>query len=227
MSDPRLVALWAICNTCRHKHSLHNEAQGAFGYWQDWQVKHPGHDISLCSDNSEWQDYKPNADVKEAYAASTTYTITLTSLATSSTLLAGREGTAVSNTTNKYLDYMVGGRITMGTVAPTADKTIEIWLYGSVDDTPTYPDTITGSDANASITSANVKKSALRLLERIFVDATASRVYWFGPVGIAQHFGGRIPKNHGLFVVQDSGQALHATGTNHVLSYTGLYTTVI
>ena len=227
VNNPRFLVLWAVCHTCRHKHALHTEAQGACGYWQDWTVKHPGHDISLLSDNDEWKGYKPNADVKEAYAASAAYTITLTSLASSATLVAGQESTAVSNTTNVYLDYVVGGRITMGAGAPTVDKTIEVWLYGSVNDTPTYPDVFDGTDSAETVTSANVKKSALRLLERIFVDATANRVYWFGPVAIAQHFGGRIPKNHGLFVTQDSGQALSATAGDHVISHTGHYATVV
>ena len=171
--------------------------------------------------------WTPNADVKDAYGTSAAYTISLASLASSATLVAGQESTAVSNTPNLFMEYLGGGKITMGTVAPTADKTIEIWLYGSVNDTPTYPDVFDGTDSAETVTSANVKKSALRLLDRIFVDATASREYWFGPVGIAQAFGGRVPKNHGLFVTQDSGQALHATAGNHVLSYTGVYNTVV
>lgn len=217
--------LWAICNTCKQKHCLHEEAQGAIRYWLDWEAKHPGHYISLRSESDEWKDYAPNADVKEAYASSAAYTITLTSLATSSTLVAGRESTAVDNTSNKYLDYIVGGRITEGTT-PTVDKTIEIWLYGSVNDTPTYPDVLDGTDSDETLTSANVKRSAVRLLDRIFVDATTDRVYWFGPVAISQAFGGRIPKFHGLFVTHDTAVNLNSTAGNHVISYTGVYNTV-
>lgn len=216
--------LWAVCHSCRRKHSLHSEPQGAWGYWQDWSVKHPGHHIEIVSEDETWKGYEPNADIKEAYAASAAYTITLASLATSATLVAGREGTAISNTTNLYLDYLVGGKITVGTT-PTVDKTIEIWLYGSVNDTPTYPDVLDGTDSDETITSVNVKKGALRLLDRLFVDATSDRAYWFGPVGIAQAFGGRIPKNHGLFVVHDTAVNLNSTGGNHVINYTGQYNT--
>lgn len=221
------MELWAVCNTCKHKHSLKHAAQGAWGYWQDWLVKHPDHDVAIISDNEDWKDYKHNADVKEAYAASAAYTITLTSLASSTTLVAGRESTSVSNTTSLYSDYLVGGRITMGAVAPTADQVIEIWLYGSVNDTPTYPDVFDGTDSDETVTSVNVKNGALRLLDRVFVDASANRVYWFGPVGISQAFGGRVPKQHGLFVTQNSGQALSSTAGDHVISYTGVYATVI
>lgn len=218
--------LWAICNTCRHKHSLHSEAQGAWGYWQDWEVKHPGHDISLRSETDDWKDYTPNADVKDAQAASAAYTITLAGLATSATLVAGQEGTAIDNTTNKYLDYVIGGKITSGTT-PTVDKTIEVWLYGNVNDTPTYPDVLDGMDSAETITSVNIKKSMLALVARMTVDATTDRVNWFGPVAIAQHFGGRIPKFHGLFVTHDCVAALNATGGNHIISHTGYYQTVI
>lgn len=220
--------LWAVCHGCKQKHSLHSEAQGAYGYWTDWLVKHPGHDVQLVSERNppEWKGYRHNADVKEAYATSAAYTITLASLASSATLVAGRESTAVSNTTNKYLDYLVGGKITTGTT-PTVDKTIEIWLYGSVDDTPTYPDVFDGTDSAETITSENVKAGSLKILDRLFIDATSDRAYWFGPIGIARAFGGRVPKNHGIFVTHDTGVALNATGGNHAISHTGQFNTVI
>jgi len=158
------------------------------------------------------------------YGASAAYTITLTSLAstTAGVLLAGTQSTTVDNTTTTYNDFLVGGRITMGSSAATADRTIEIWAFGSVNDTPTYPDVLTGTSGNRTITSANIKRGALRLVDRLFVDTTASRVYWFGPVSLAQAFGGQMPKFHGLFVVHDSNVALSATAGDHVLNYTGV-----
>ena len=215
------------CWTCAIAHKLPSDVRQAIASAAGFFERHLGHAVNWFEAPGLAGVWTPNADVKEAFGTSAAYTITLTSLASSATLVAGREGTAISNTTNLFLDYLVGGRITMGTVAPTADKTIEVWLYGSGEDTPTYPDELDGTDSDETVTSVNVKKSALRLLERVFVDATASRVYWFGPVCIAQAFGGHVPKNHGLFVVQDSGQALHSTAGNHVLSYTGVYNTVI
>src|SRR5678816_4160446 len=100
----RDVNLWAICNTCRHKHPLRTARGQAWCAWQDWEVKHPGHDIEVRSERDEWRDYTPNADIKEAYGASSAYACVLTSLATTTlgVLLAGRESTAVSNTTNLY-----------------------------------------------------------------------------------------------------------------------------
>lgn len=161
-------------------------------------------------------------DILHEWGSSAAYTITLTGLATSSTKVAGRESTAISHTTADALDYLVGGKITTGT-SPTANKTIDVWLYGSIDDTPTYPVNITGSDAAATMASENQRNSALRLLEQIVVDNTSDRTYSFGPTGIAQFFGGALPKNHGLWVTHDTAVNLNATASNHALSYTPVY----
>jgi hypothetical protein len=161
-------------------------------------------------------------DILHEWGSSASYTITLTSLGTSSDKTAGRESTAISHTSSDYLDYLVGGKITTGT-SPTANKTIDVWVYGSIDDTPTYPDVLDGTDSAETITSANVRNGALKLLASLVVDSTSDRTYWFGPTGIAQLFGGGLPKNHGLFVAHDTAVALNATASNHALSYTPIY----
>lgn len=161
-------------------------------------------------------------DILHEWGASAAYTITLTGLASSSTKVAGRESTAISHTTADPLDYLVGGKITTGT-SPTANKTIDVWVYASIDDTPTYPDVFDGTDSAETVTSENVRNSALKLLTSIVVAGTSDIAYWFGPTGIAQLFGGGLPKNHGLFVTHDTVAALHATAANHAISYTPIY----
>lgn len=220
--QPKQVACW----DCGLTHQLPVNVRQALRSAEDFFARHAGHQVNWFEHPGLAGLWMPNADVKVAYAASAAYTITLTSLATSATLIAGRQSTPISNTTNLYDDYLVGGRITSGTT-PTVDKTIEVWLFGSVNDTPTYPDQFSTLDADRSVTSVNVKKSVVRLLDRMFVDATTDRVNWFGPVGIKQHFGGYLPKNHGLWVVHDCVAALNATAGNHVLSYTGCFNTVV
>lgn len=163
------------------------------------------------------------ADIKTKYPSTSSVAITcaIASLASDTNLLAGRAGTAVDNTTNVDLDHLVSGLITAGT-SPTAGKTIEVWAYAYrsiASGTPTYPDSITGTDANKTMTSANVKQSALRLLASITVDATSSRGYEFPPTSIASLFGGSMPPFYGLFVVHDTAVALHATAGNHVIHY--------
>lgn len=161
-------------------------------------------------------------DILHEWGSSAAYTITLTGLGTSSTKVAGRESTAISHTTADALDYLIGGKITTGT-SPTAGKTLDVWVYGSIDDTPTYPDVFDGTDSAETVTSENVRNSALKLLASMVIDSTNDRTYWFGPTGIAQLFGGGLPKNHGLFVTHDTAVNLNATASNHALSYTPIY----
>jgi hypothetical protein len=147
-------------------------------------------------------------------------TITLASLANDSTnLVAGRESTAIDNGTNVYPDVHVSGRITTGT-SPTANNSIEVWAYGSIDDSPNsvvYPGGVTGSDAAITFASMNVKRTALRPVARISVDNTSNRSYDFAEVSIARLFNG-MPRHWGIVVINGSGAALHATSGNHFIN---------
>lgn len=157
------------------------------------------------------------------YQSKAAMTITLASLADDSTnLLTGRTGTEVDNTTNLYADYHVAGQITTGT-SPTAGKTIEIWAFANLDGlTHTlYPDTLTGADAGATLTSANVKGGFVKRLKQITVDSTTARAYPFGPISIDALFNG-VPPYWNIFVINGSGVALNATAGNHVINYWGL-----
>ena len=155
---------------------------------------------------------------QDSYPAWSALTITLASLPTSSTLLVGRASTAVSNTTDKFLDVSVAGKIMAG-ASPTGGV-IEVWAYASFDGTSTYPDSITGTDADKTMTSANVKSSALKFLWATSVDAVSDRPYFMPPTSIAQVFG-QVPSNWGLFVTHSTAVPLNGTGGNHVLSYRG------
>lgn len=162
------------------------------------------------------------ADIKTKYPSTSSVALTLGlgSLASDTNLLAGRQSTAVDNTTNLDLDHVISGFITTGT-SPTVSTTIEVWAYASYKTaagTPSYPDVLTGSDANKTITSTNVKNSMLRLVAAITVDATTSRAYYIAPTSIAQLFGA-MPKFWGLFVVHNTAVALNSTAGNHVFEY--------
>lgn len=173
--------------------------------------------------------YDPNANDLTAYGSSAALTITLASLATSSTLVAGRESTAVSNTSNLYYDYLFGGFIAVGTT-PTINTTIEIWGYASQDDTPTYPSLvtsgITGSDAGATAATAGIKSNALAPVGSLAVDATTTaRQYNIAPLYMSGIYGGNVPKKWGIWVTHSTAVNLNSTGGNHVLSSTGQYGT--
>ena len=160
--------------------------------------------------------------MKYPAANTTALTITLASLAATAqgVLLAGRNSTVVDNQTTLDLDHLLSGKIRAGT-SPTASRVIEVWVYAPiqiVSGTPTYPDVLTATDAAATITSANVKASALRLAWSTLVDATSDRDYFIPPTSIAGLFGD-MPPLWGVFVTHDTGAALNATGGNHFLHY--------
>jgi len=155
----------------------------------------------------------------QSNADSVAITISLASLA-SSTAWAGRASTVVNNTSNLDLDHLVSGKIKLGT-SPTVSKTVQVYAYAAqsiASGSPTYPDSITGTDANKTMTSANVAYACLRFLWAGTTDATTGLVLEMPPTSIAQVFGS-IPPYWGLFVVHDSGVALDSTAGNHSMQY--------
>jgi len=152
-----------------------------------------------------------------AYGTDIDLTLALASLATHAGLLIGRASTAVVNTSTLAIDYLIGGKITTGT-SPTASKSIEVWVYAAFDDGPTYPDSITGTDAGKTMTSTDIKVTALALAAVLPTDNTSNRTYNFAGISLASLFGGRCPAAFGVFVVHDTGVALHATAGNHQIS---------
>lgn len=223
----------AVCLTCGVQHLIAKQEQVSAQPWLDWLTKHPeGHETFILPERALTKlgtqvALRHNADAKIAYAASAAYTITLTGLATSSTLVAGRESTAVSNASNKYLDELVSGFVTVGTT-PTASTFIEVHAIGSINDTPTYPDVFDGTDSAETVSNAGVKAAICRPVAVIQVPATTSDLaYPFAPLGIRQLFGDGLPTAHVLFVVHSTAVNLNATAANQAIYHTPVYATVV
>lgn len=227
---PRFLA---VCHTCNKQHMISEQQFLHADAMRDWEMKHRGHTIEFLDPNAydlsyarhAVGEYRHNADIKVAYASAADYTITLASLATSSSLLAGRESSSVSNASNLYLDYLVSGVIRVGTT-PTTDTSIQVLAIGPrKGDTPNWPDVFDGTDSAETITSDGIKNAIARFAADLDVDSTTSdRDYPFGPVSLVSLFG-LCPKHHVLFVTHNTGVNLNATGANHVLSYQGVYAT--
>jgi hypothetical protein len=161
----------------------------------------------------------------DSTTSSNDITITLASLATSSSMVAGRESTIVDNTSNKFVDVTVTGQITTGTT-PTTAKTIAIYAYTPIDlnsTTYVYPvattTALTGADAAATFEAE--QRNMLKLGAAITVNATSDRKYSF-QFSVAQLFGGIMPLKWGLWVTHDTAVNLNATGGNHWITYTGI-----
>lgn len=237
------VDLDAYCHSCKHWHKLGCTPQSFTEEMWEWEAKHRGHEFEFLSprrrlprhfddrvfakagDAPWWLRYRSNANIKIAYAASAALTCTLASLATSSTLLVGREATAIVNTTNLYVDYRVTAKITTGT-SPTVDSEIRIYAYAVMNDTPAYPDTITGTDSGVTLTNAYIRDAGLTLIGATSNSATSSIGYPIRCLTIAEAFG-HCPTRWGLWITHSTGVNLHATGGNHVLTQIGAYYTSV
>ena len=160
---------------------------------------------------------------RPTYAAASALTITLASLASSSTLLAGRESTIVDNTSNLYDDAILEGKIKT-TATTTANTVIEIWIHGEAVSGSTYMGGATGSDANLSPADAGIKR-LMKLATVIDNISTGAVTFNFGGISVAQLFGGVMPRKWGVFVVHNTGQNLDSTGSNHVVEYVGVHYT--
>lgn len=166
------------------------------------------------------------SDIKFAYGTTTALTLTVASLATDTSLLAGRESDLVDNSSNNYLDFLVAGKISVGTT-PTSNTAIEVWAWGA-HDASAYPDTITGADSNRSLTARTIVVGTMRPVQILSVDsATSNRGYYFGPVSLASLFGGVAPLKWGIWLVHNTAVALNSTGGNHYIKYTPIYATSV
>ena len=134
--------------------------------------------------------------------------ITLNSLASSAT--AGRESTAIDNTSNRFLDALVQVKINFPNSAPANDKAIYVYAYGTADTTtPSYSAGVTGSDAAYTMDDPTV----LRLIDVVPIP-TQNKVYTSQPVSVAAAFGGVLPPKWGIMVRNYAGQTLAASGNS-------------
>lgn len=161
------------------------------------------------------------ATVTINYTASATITMSLASIATSATFVAGAESTVIDNTSNKYVDAIVGGKITVGTT-PTINTQINVYVFTPIDSTPTYPDVMDGTDSVETLTSVGVGTAFLKLAAICNVDAVTSNIAYPFSFTVAQLFGGVMPSRWSLYVSHNTGVALNSTAGNHVIKFEGV-----
>jgi len=158
------------------------------------------------------------------YGTKTAYTTSgIASLASSSSLVAGYQTNEIDNTSTKFDDIIIDGFITTGTT-PTINTSIVIYcIAGLVSLGTTAKDVITATAAARTLSSAGTGRGFVKLIVSLDVDTTTTaRRYDFGPVSLAQRFGGTLPPFHTLFIVHNTVAALNATAGNHAISYQGI-----
>lgn len=161
-----------------------------------------------------------SSTVKPLYGTThQTITVTLASLGSGSS----RESTLIDNTTNLYLDALVQAKVKTGSSATSGDKAVYIYAWGTADtSTPTYPDTVTGSDAAITLNSP----TQLKLLGAIWCPST-STTYISEPMSVAALFGGNLPAKWGLVFTNSVGATLDATGGNFDVFYQGIQAQIV
>jgi len=172
------------------------------------------------------------ADAKTAYAASVAMTVTnLHSLASSQDWTAGWSSASVSNTTDKYMDYLYA--FTFATHASNRQAgSINIYVVGSLNDTPTWPATASGTigtEGALSFTDSEERDTLCRLFASITVDSTASAIYTVPQTGIARLFGGVVPTHHAIYVAQNCATTTTAglASSGSAVYRTPIYYTVV
>ena len=158
-----------------------------------------------------------------SYSSNTAITMDLANLVSSSTFVGGRESSQIDNTTNKYMDCLVSGTVSVGTT-PTANKTIAVYVWGADTSLATTAlDVLDGTDSAETLTNTGIL-NALKFGAAVAVPAATSDVaYVVLPFSVASKFGGVMPKFWGLYVAHDTAVNLRNTSVNtNSFSYVGI-----
>ena len=147
-------------------------------------------------------------DIKKAFIASSDLTVTnLHSLASSAAYNAGWESATIDHSSDLALD----DRLTFRFATHASNRqagAIRIYLFQPLDDTPTWPDTMDGTESAETWTDEEERDSACILAKEITVDNTASAIYDTIVPSVAAVFGGNMPQKYGIYI---SGNATTTT----------------
>lgn len=158
------------------------------------------------------------------YSANTSITLDLSSLASSSTFLAGIESGEIDNTTNRYDDVIVNvkGITAHASTALTAGQLIAVSVWGSQESLGTTAiDTLDGTSSTETLSHSGIFNSLQLGGAAVATATTAGQVSYIMPFSVAQLFGGNMPKFWGLYVAHNHNGALGASN-NNLFSYTGV-----
>lgn len=146
-------------------------------------------------------------------------TITLNSLASG----AQRQSTAISNTSNLYLDAFVQFSILPAASGVAATGAVKCYLYATANSGSTYGDTVAGTDGAVTLSSP----PNLRLLTVLNANVSGTTAYNSDPVSVAAAYGGVMPDHWGIVIENDTGQSFASTATANLAWYQGVNQTVI
>jgi len=149
-------------------------------------------------------------EITDKFDASTALTITLASLA-SSTSGVGRQSDIVDNTSNKYQDLIIYVKIKLGT-SPTSNRGIYVFLIRDDNHATNHRSDGAGS-SDAALTVLNAPMIGA------ITDGTSAGN---GDVLYGEFLVHRPGPKWGIAIYHDTGANLDSTGSNHWARYVGL-----
>lgn len=138
----------------------------------------------------------------------------------------------VDNTTNLFVDVLVGGQIDLDTTTGViaAGESFDIYVAARFDKdvTTSYTggiDTAFGANDNTLTTDVEFNNLNLIFLTSVAVEATTpdvSQGYNWGPISLAQCFGGHLPQHWILVGHNNTGGTSTAATSTTAVNYVGI-----
>lgn len=166
------------------------------------------------------------ATAKPLYDAGKTITMDVSSLATSSTFVAGLESGEIDNTSNRFMDAIVNvaGINGHASTAPTVGQMIRLFVWGGGVSLATTPiDTLDGTSSGETLSHVSVLNSLHEVPAAVVTVATANLKYYFQPFSVCEILGLRVlPRFWGLFLAHNHTGAL-AGSQPGLFTYDGVH----
>lgn len=167
-------------------------------------------------------------DVKKAFVASATLAVTaLHSLAASATFIGGWESNRINHSTDLVLDDKIGLHLVTHASNRQAG-TIRVYIVPALDDTPTWPDLMDGTESADAWTDTEERDAGAILAREIAVDATASAVYDLTVDSVKAVCGGNMPRDYVIFITGDAATttAAQLAAAGSTVKVTSSYKTI-
>lgn len=151
------------------------------------------------------------------YSTEQAITLDISSLATSSTFLAGVESGQIDNTTDKYMHAMVNVKPILGhaSTAPVVGQMIRLFVWGStISLATTAIDVLDGTSSAETLAHAGVLNSLAEVPPAVVTVATAGLQHIFLPFDPSVILRlPALPPYWGLFIAHNHAGALAAAQT--------------
>ena len=155
-------------------------------------------------------------DIKLKYVSTVTVTTTnlVSACTNTATWVTGWTSNTYTNNANCYIDYLYSGQFTLAAASAAAGQ-INVYVVSSLNDTPTWTATSSGTLGTESATPVVFadtarRDSICRLLCSITTTATTGGIFTFPQTGIANLFGGMVPTQHCLWVTANVNTSTNA-----------------